>query len=50
MEIDFASALSVVERDGVRIPFCCDGCRQAFDREPERYLAIARGATQREVV
>ncbi|MGS0893271.1 XdhC family protein [Burkholderia stagnalis] len=50
MEIDFASAQSVVERDGLRIPFCCDGCRQAFDHEPERYLAIARNALPKEVV
>lgn len=50
MAVEVASAKHVVERDGQRVYFCCDGCLQTFERTPERYLAIARGTTQREAV
>ncbi|MGO4808297.1 XdhC family protein [Cupriavidus sp. 2MCAB6] len=42
MEIDIASAKYVVDYGGQRLYFCCDGCKVEFEREPGKYLAIAR--------
>lgn len=41
MSIDMATAKHVVEYDGQKVYFCCDGCKVEFDRAPERYLAVA---------
>lgn len=49
MEIDIASARHVVAFGGQRHYFCCDGCKLEFERSPDKYLAIAQGARQREV-
>jgi len=43
MAVDRASAKHVVDYGGERVYFCCDGCKIEFEREPDRYLAIARG-------
>ncbi|MGF6759401.1 XdhC family protein [Paraburkholderia sp. GAS334] len=48
MSIDIASAKHVIDRGGQRIYFCCDGCKIEFEREPEKYLAIARGTEHKE--
>jgi xanthine dehydrogenase accessory factor len=47
MSIDMATAKHIVEHDGQRVYFCCDGCKVEFERAPERYLAVAanRAAT-----
>jgi xanthine dehydrogenase accessory factor len=42
MSIDIASAKYVVEVDGQRVYFCCDGCKLEFERAPEKYLLIAQ--------
>ncbi|CAG4926275.1 XdhC family protein [Paraburkholderia saeva] len=43
MWVDIASARHVIDCDGERVYFCCDGCKVEFEREPGKYLAIARG-------
>jgi xanthine dehydrogenase accessory factor len=43
MAIDIASAKHVIDCQGQRVYFCCDGCKIEFERDPDRYLAIARG-------
>ena len=48
MAIDIASAKHVMDCDGQRVYFCCDGCKAEFERSPEKYLAIAQGRPQRE--
>jgi xanthine dehydrogenase accessory factor len=48
MAIDIASAKYVMDCDGQRVYFCCDGCKVEFERSPEKYLAIAQGRPQRE--
>lgn len=40
--VDQASAKHVIEFGGLSHYFCCDGCKVEFEREPEKYLAIAR--------
>jgi xanthine dehydrogenase accessory factor len=42
MQVDTASAKHVVEIDGQRVYFCCDGCKIEFERAPEKYLSIAQ--------
>jgi Cu+-exporting ATPase len=37
-----------VEHAGVPYFFCCDGCRDAFTKEPDRYLGKATGAGARQ--
>ncbi|RFU44575.1 XdhC family protein [Paraburkholderia sp. DHOC27] len=39
MAVDIATARHVVEADGQRVYFCCDGCKIEFEREPKKYLA-----------
>jgi xanthine dehydrogenase accessory factor len=43
MAIDIASAKHVIDCQGQRVYFCCDGCKIEFERDPDRYLTIARG-------
>ncbi len=33
-----STALHVLEHLGQKIYFCCDGCKDSFEKEPERYL------------
>jgi xanthine dehydrogenase accessory factor len=40
-----AEALHTVAYGGQTFYFCCDGCRQEFDREPARYAAIQAAAS-----
>ncbi len=40
MAVDPARALHVIEYAGSRFYFCCDGCKEVFERAPERYAAI----------
>ena len=42
MAVEIASAKYVIERGGQYVYFCCDGCKAEFEREPDRYLALAR--------
>lgn len=42
MAVEIASAKHVVERDGQRVYFCCDGCKIEFERAPEKYLSAAQ--------
>ncbi|MFL9936527.1 XdhC family protein [Paraburkholderia sp. RL18-103-BIB-C] len=48
MAIDVASAMHAVDYGGQRFYFCCDGCKIEFDSAPDKYLAIAKEAAQRE--
>jgi xanthine dehydrogenase accessory factor len=41
MTVDPATASYTSEYAGQTVYFCCGGCKQAFDREPERYLRKA---------
>jgi xanthine dehydrogenase accessory factor len=47
MAVDIASAKHVVDYNGQRVYFCCDGCKVEFESAPAKYVAIAQ---QREVV
>ena len=38
MTVDPVTAAYVSEYAGQKVYFCCGGCKQTFDREPERYL------------
>ncbi len=44
MSVDVATAEHSSEYRGQSFYFCCAGCRHAFDKEPERYIAAAGGA------
>ncbi len=37
MQVDPATATEHVERDGQTYYFCSAGCREEFERNPERY-------------
>jgi xanthine dehydrogenase accessory factor len=37
-----APAKHVLDYGGERFYFCCDGCKQEFDRQPAKYLAIVQ--------
>ncbi len=39
MEVEIASARYVTDWEGQRFYFCCPGCRQAFLRDPARYVS-----------
>jgi xanthine dehydrogenase accessory factor len=39
-----AEALHTVQYGGQEFYFCCDGCKQEFDRDPARYAAVQAGA------
>ena len=39
MMVDVASAKYKSEHNGANVYFCCAGCKQAFDKQPEKYLA-----------
>ncbi len=39
MSVDIGKARYKSKHEGVNFYFCCAGCKQAFDREPKRYLA-----------
>ena len=39
MSVDPGAARHSSEHEGTAFYFCCAGCKQAFDREPSRYLA-----------
>jgi YHS domain-containing protein len=38
MEVDESSAAAVSEYKGVRYYFCAVGCKQEFDRDPEKFI------------
>ncbi len=44
--VDRALAKHVLEFGGLSHYFCCDGCKVEFEREPEKYLAIALRSQQ----
>lgn len=41
MAVEIANARHVIEHQGQRVYFCCDGCKTEFERAPGRYLAVA---------
>lgn len=41
MTVDLANARYKSEYRGRQFAFCCAGCKQAFDKEPEKYLAAS---------
>jgi xanthine dehydrogenase accessory factor len=41
MSVNPSKARRKSEYEGATFYFCCAGCKQAFDREPQRYLAAA---------
>jgi YHS domain-containing protein len=47
MQIDPVSAPEHVERDGQMYYFCFAGCRQEFERNPEKYARSADAPTVR---
>jgi xanthine dehydrogenase accessory factor len=43
MMVDISEAKYRSERNGSNVYFCCAGCKQSFDRQPEKYaLAVSR--------
>jgi xanthine dehydrogenase accessory factor len=38
--VDPATAMHTITYEGQQFYFCCDGCKEAFEREPARYAAI----------
>ena len=39
MEVDTAEAAGAVDLGGIRHYFCSTGCKESFDKDPDRYLA-----------
>ena len=31
------------EHKGTKVELCCEGCKEDFDADPEKYLAVIRG-------
>jgi xanthine dehydrogenase accessory factor len=50
MMVDIASARHVVEAEGERVYFCCDGCKLEFERAPGKYIDMVRNRRRQEVV
>ncbi|HXW66001.1 MAG TPA: XdhC family protein [Burkholderiaceae bacterium] len=46
MLIDVAKARHMLDYEGTRFYFCCEGCRLAFAREPARYVTGRAGVPQ----
>ena len=48
MAVDPARAIHAVVYEGARFYFCCDGCKDEFERSPARYaeiqVSLQRGA------
>jgi len=40
MMVNSATARYKSEYRGKNFSFCCAGCKQAFDKEPEKYLSV----------
>ncbi len=47
MTVDPATAKHRTEHEGATYYFCCAGCREKFEADPERYLSGAPGDAQR---
>jgi len=47
MTVEIATAKHVVEYGGERVYFCCDCCKVEFERDPERYVALAKQTAKR---
>jgi YHS domain-containing protein len=41
MSVNVSTAKYKSEHSGTTIYFCCAGCKQAFDKEPEKYALSA---------
>jgi YHS domain-containing protein len=39
MQVEEKNAAAVSDYKGVRYYFCMPGCKEKFDREPEKYLS-----------
>ena len=44
MEVEESQAAATYEYNGVKYYFCAEGCKRAFEREPEKYLAEEKQA------
>lgn len=33
----------VLDHKGQKVKLCCEGCKEDFEKEPDRFLAIIRG-------
>ena len=42
MQVDEKSAAARVEHDGITYLFCCEGCRQRFEEDPDRFVERSR--------
>jgi YHS domain-containing protein len=45
MEVEEKSAAATYEYQGKTYYFCAPGCKTAFEKDPEKYLASGRAAT-----
>jgi len=45
MEVDIKTAKHISEYQGETYYFCCAGCKQSFEKEPEKYLAKSEAST-----
>lgn len=43
MRFDASEAVGTAEHDGKTYYFCGEGCKRAFEEDPERYAANAPG-------
>jgi YHS domain-containing protein len=42
MQVNISTAKYKSERQGTMIYFCCGGCKQTFDKQPEKYTIEAQ--------
>jgi xanthine dehydrogenase accessory factor len=40
MDVDTAAPAATVEHDGETYYFCCHGCADSFENDPESYLDV----------
>ena len=38
MPVDKNSPRHIIEYKGEKVYFCCDGCKEKFETEPEKYM------------
>ena len=43
MTVSISAAKYKSDHDGSPVYFCCAGCKQAFDRQPEKYMVTQSG-------
>ena len=45
MDVDEKNAQLTSECEGVKYFFCSAGCKKAFDKNPRRYVEVAKGGS-----